>query len=302
MKATPIVGVAISLIAALALAGCGPESEPETAAKQDYDPAFLEGLEISPPNARESDYIKGLSYHGGGWGFTYKFGETEDWFWIRYWSFIRKPQAVPENFSSEDAGFEIPAVAVLDLADVNRDSVEFDPETSAVAASGGDASLAYTVQFIKTGSGLQRTVSYKTGHVQYVTFDDSILDAPVSRDVRTAFTGSRQKSDEFYFEMDPPEDESDRVGVMILWEPRAWVPLPAIAFLPFDEIENFQINLTSIRHTMMIRGTGFGKRLHCSLTVNADGHSFAIVDLDTREVLISAQEVYEADRDETRED
>lgn len=300
MKSAPLAGIAALIVVAVALAACAPKTEPEIAVEL-FDPAYFEGLEFSPPYASESDYIKGLTYHGGGWGLNYRFGETEDWFWLRYWRCERKPQAKQEYYRLESGDFEVPFLAILDLADAHPKSVEFDAESSTLSAGGGDASLSYKVHFTKTESGLERTVYYKTGHVQYVTFDESILDAPVSRDVRTPFTGSRHKNDEIYFEVDPPADESDRIGVMILWEPRAWIPLPAIAFLPFDEIENHQINFRSVRHTLTFDGTGLGTKLRGRLSVLDDGHTLEIVDVATGKVLITSREVYEVERDETRE-
>lgn len=227
----------------------------------------------------------------------------DEWFWLRDWKCEVRTFASEEDFSEWEGEVQVTAVALLDLMHLYMGSGRFDSEATALSVHGGQEAFTYEVVFLNTTEGLQRIVTDLDGIVEYATYDESILDAPVSRDIRQKEPYRVNFSDELILEVNLPPDRSQRIGDMIFWEPRGWIPMPAIAVLPFDEIQSVSNHeKVDTGHSLEIKGTGLGRKLQATVTIREVGYNVEIVDAETGKVLISAREVYEREKDRLRSD
>lgn len=297
-------GLGALLIAALALAACAPKSSPEatspeTTAAEAAEPEIdLELQVVLDKIKHESHFIKGLHYHGFAWWSYEKVHDSDSWPWVRYWDLWAYADSDMPDFSKAGGDFEIPSIALNDMVNFDSDIPEYDEETSTFSAHHYVG--VFSAEFTRVPNGLKRTVSDRYGMVEYATYDKSILDVPVSRDVQIHNFSLIEHTDDLLIRIEQPLDRSDRIGEMSLWAPIKWIPIPAIGVLPFDKIDTVEIIEGSAPgHIIELIGTGLGRKLRSRLTILEAGHNVEIADAVTGQELITARKVYEVDRDDS---
>lgn len=324
MNSAPLWGMAALLIAALAIAACAPKAatesaSAETAAQKPVSESQIQQIagkdfeqeetETEPEFdldlvlhriKHESHFIKGLDYHGGAWWSYDKAPESDSWPLMRHWDLFAYADSDRPDFSKAGGDFEIAPIALNDMVNFDPASVKYDEETSTFSAR--DWHGLHSVEFTMIRDGLKRTIANVDGMVEYATYDRSILDLPVSRNVQINSISDIEYTDELLIRIEQPIDRSDRIGEMSMWEPKKWIPIPAIGVLPFDKIESVHIlPRSALGHTIEIRGMGLGRKLRSRVTILALGHNVEVAQMSSGKVLISAREVYEVDRDKSKD-